>query len=360
MKTTTRERERSGSGTCSAELAAVDALAARAGRSPANLSAQPSRRPTAAADDPAPARPRRRRSRVLLRRTIDTYRDEPAGLGWLQHHLARLDEPLRVAIAGKVKAGKSTLLNALVGEEIAPTDAGECTRVVTWYRDAPAPRITLHPHGRRRRGSCRSAGTSGALTLDLARHARRATSTGSTSTGRRRACAHQTLIDTPGIASLSTDTSARTGAFLAPDDAPSPADAVIYLMRHLHADDVRLPRGLPRPGAATATPVNTDRRAVPGRRDRRRPARRAALGRGHRPPLPRRRQGPRRCARPSCRWPACSPRPGARCARRSSGARRAGRRGPRADVDAMLLSADRFAAAVRRRHRSCRRGGAPR
>jgi predicted GTPase len=27
---------------------------------------------------------------------------------------ARLDEPLRVAVAGKVKAGKSTLLNALV------------------------------------------------------------------------------------------------------------------------------------------------------------------------------------------------------------------------------------------------------
>ena len=47
----------------------------------------------------------------------------------------RMDEPIRVAIAGKVKAGKSTLLNALVGEELAPTDAGECTRIVTWYRD---------------------------------------------------------------------------------------------------------------------------------------------------------------------------------------------------------------------------------
>ena len=46
----------------------------------------------------------------------------------------RLDEPLRVAIAGRVKAGKSTLLNALIGERLAATDAGECTRIVTWYR----------------------------------------------------------------------------------------------------------------------------------------------------------------------------------------------------------------------------------
>ena len=29
---------------------------------------------------------------------------------------------------------------------------------------------------------------------------------------------NQTLIDTPGIASLSKDTSARAGGFLAPDD----------------------------------------------------------------------------------------------------------------------------------------------
>ena len=36
-----------------------------------------------------------------------------------------------------MKAGKSTLLNALVGERLAPTDAGECTRIVSWYREGP-------------------------------------------------------------------------------------------------------------------------------------------------------------------------------------------------------------------------------
>ena len=103
----------------------------------------------------------------------------------------------------------------------------------------------------------------------------------------------QTLIDTPGIASLSTDTSARAGAFLAPEDAPTQADAVIYLMRHLHATDVRFLESFYDQGVARATPINTIARAVAGGRDRRRTAGRAELGAAHRPSLPGRRQDPR-------------------------------------------------------------------
>ena len=193
--------------------------------------------------------------RVLLRRTIDAYRDSPQAVGWLEHNLGRFDEPLRVAIAGKVKAGKSTLLNALVGEEIAPTDAGECTRIVTWYRDAQIPRVTLHP----RSGAPRQLTISrnaGALSFDLQglpvdRVERLDVQWPSQS------LRAQTLIDTPGIASLSADTSARAGAFLTPEDAPTQADAVIYLMRHLHATDVRFLESFFDQGVARATPVNT-------------------------------------------------------------------------------------------------------
>ena len=83
--------------------------------------------------------------RALLTQATQLYAAIPAASQRLQAVLDRLDEPLRVAIAGKVKAGKSTLLNALVGEELAPTGAGECTRIVTWYRDGITYRATLEP-----------------------------------------------------------------------------------------------------------------------------------------------------------------------------------------------------------------------
>ncbi|MCU1654057.1 MAG: GTP-binding protein, partial [Pseudonocardia sp.] len=40
--------------------------------------------------------------RNLLGRAIETYGDSPQAAGWLRMHLTRFDEPLRVAIAGKV------------------------------------------------------------------------------------------------------------------------------------------------------------------------------------------------------------------------------------------------------------------
>jgi hypothetical protein len=193
--------------------------------------------------------------RNLLTRALDTYSDSPQALGWLRMHQARFDEPLRVAIAGKVKAGKSTLLNALVGEEIAPTDAGECTRVVTWYQDGNTPKVMLHPKGSpphqlsiHRHDGALSFDLGGMpperidrLVVDWPSQSLRGT----------------TLIDTPGIDSLSTDVSARSHQFLAPEDAPTAADAVVYLMRHLHSGDVRFLESFHDQGVARATAVNT-------------------------------------------------------------------------------------------------------
>lgn len=179
----------------------------------------------------------------------------PAARAELEGALIRLDEPLRVAIAGKVKAGKSTLLNALVGEALAPTDAGECTRIVTWYRDGTTYRVELVPRDgeavqvpfERREGSLdvdlgdREPGEVDRLLVTWPSQRLR----------------QLTLVDTPGIDSVSVDVSGRTLDFLTPESGrATQADAVIYLMRHLHATDVRFLEAFHDDELARATPVN--------------------------------------------------------------------------------------------------------
>jgi energy-coupling factor transporter ATP-binding protein EcfA2 len=70
----------------------------------------------------------------------------------------RLGEPLRVAIAGRLKSGKSTLVNALIGRRVAPTEVGECTRIVTQFRYGTSDRVDVVRHN----------GTRASLPLDEA------------------------------------------------------------------------------------------------------------------------------------------------------------------------------------------------
>ncbi|MGB7982130.1 MAG: dynamin family protein [Candidatus Nanopelagicales bacterium] len=168
----------------------------------------------------------------------------------------RLAGPLRLAVAGKVKAGKSTLLNAILGEELAPTDAGECTKIVTWYREGNSPQVTVQPHtgpGRIRPWSR----DNGALEVDLgelaAEEVDRIEVNWPTSKLRE-----LTILDTPGIASISADISARTQRVLAAEDGRVPvADAVLYLMRHTHASDVRFLESFHDDELAHGTPMNS-------------------------------------------------------------------------------------------------------
>ncbi len=169
----------------------------------------------------------------------------------------RLDQPLRVALAGSLKAGKSTLLNSLVGQDIAPTDATECTRVVTWYRYGSTPSVTAHAgDGARANVVVRRGGGTHGLTFDLDRLTWNAPAPREVDhlevEWPAAALADTTIIDTPGTSSLSREVSQRTARLLTPEGKQSiavpGADAVVYLLRRLDAADVRF---LERVGAGT-------------------------------------------------------------------------------------------------------------
>jgi hypothetical protein len=174
---------------------------------------------------------------ALVEEALVVYANDAAATEVLEGYARRLAEPLRIAVAGMVKAGKSTLLNAIIGEEIAPTDTGECTRIVTWYRYGHTPRIILYPlEGEPRTLPLNRLDGRLVFLLDglRAEDVDRLVVDWPSQSLR-----DITLIDTPGIASLSEDVSARSASFLTPADAPSQADAIIYLMRHMHASDLR-------------------------------------------------------------------------------------------------------------------------
>lgn len=182
------------------------------------------------------------------------YEDDPQAREVLADLDRRLHEPLRLALAGMVKAGKSTLLNAILGEQIAPTDAGECTRVVTWYRYSDTPSVTLHlKDGQARRLPVKRDKGHLVLTLGgVAPEEAEWIDVGWPSAGLRDVI----LIDTPGIASISQSTSARSTTFLTPEDAPSSADAIVYLLRHLHASDLKFLEAFRDTAAGASQTVN--------------------------------------------------------------------------------------------------------
>ncbi len=185
--------------------------------------------------------------RAILGGTIQAYRGEPnyRQRGDIFYELdrigARLAEPIRIALAGTLKAGKSTLLNALVGEDIAPTDATEATRIVTWFRHGPAPKVTANHRGGRRSNVpiSQGAGPQGGLTFDL-RTLNPADVIDLDVEWPAEELADTTIIDTPGTSSLTREASQRTLQLLVPPDGVPRVDAVVFLLRTLNAADIAL------------------------------------------------------------------------------------------------------------------------
>jgi hypothetical protein len=180
----------------------------------------------------------------MLRDAIDVYRDSPRALNWLRRHMDRLAEPLRVAVAGQASVGKSTLINALVGEEVAPLAVEEGSQVMAWYRGGVNPRARVYPTQAPPR-DVPAARMGGQLHIDLEGWR-------SDQVDRvvvdwpSRTLRGMTLIDTPGVD---------------PSDAGTrislEVDAVLYLMRQLHSTDVGFLQSLQDHPIARETPVNS-------------------------------------------------------------------------------------------------------
>jgi hypothetical protein len=152
---------------------------------------------------------------------------------------AGLDDQLRIAVAGRLKAGKSTLVNAILHQRIAPTDVGECTRVVTVFRYGYPERVVVHPRDGEPREQPLSVDIGLPETLGLPPEDVRRVEVQLSN----QALADIVLVDTPGLASATETTSATAREYLAIDgasrDAVSGVEALVYVLSKSPREDDR-------------------------------------------------------------------------------------------------------------------------
>ena len=208
-----------------------------------------------------------------LRPTLD-----PASAVRLDHVVTRLAGPLQLAVAGRIKSGKSTVVNALIGRRVAPTDVRECTRLVTRFQYGTVDRVeVVHTDGSRRTLPYDSDGL---VPRDLGADVDTIAYVDAYLTSA--ILRTVTVIDTPGLGSLDRASSRRTevllgaggGAPVSPDEvtpragepgldagsqaAIAQAEAVLYVLTQAaRADDEQALAGFHAYSTAhTASPVN--------------------------------------------------------------------------------------------------------
>lgn len=187
---------------------------------------------------------------ALLRDALDRFRDDSRVVGELRHQLDRLEAPLHIAIAGGWQSGKSTTLNAIMGEEVAPVEVPDGDCVLTWYEDAPHPRATAYSKVGPPQELAITKSPTG-MRVDLV-GLRPGEVDDIVVRWPTRALRQATLIDTPAVASPGAE-GGRTSVL---DRIRRDADAVLFLTRDGRDSDLRVLRALGTGVVDQAAPVN--------------------------------------------------------------------------------------------------------
>jgi len=205
----------------------------------------------------------------LFQWAIDRTTNQPALENFnrvLRECQRRLHQPMRVAIVGSIKAGKSTLMNALLGEALVATGAVEATFNVNWLRYGERPSLQVHFKDNRSPES-KSFEELTALTLRAAENRDYLLRIKYIEVAYPNDILHTfNLIDTPGLQSFYHDDSQNTLDFLqlhgqelsdVTQAEAANADAVLYLFSHsLGIEDKSIVEQFQGPAAGQTTPIN--------------------------------------------------------------------------------------------------------
>jgi hypothetical protein len=189
------------------------------------------------------------RVRALLGAAVERYADGPAGAE-LADAARRLDEPVRVAVVGRAGAGTSTVVNALLGQELAATSGRPGSRLVVWFRDGDGRGVTVCPRQGPPRPAtfaatdlCAGVGWAGLSPEDVDHLVVEWPAP---------VLAAMTLIDVPGLAGpgLVAGTDSGGPALFGDGNRAPVADAVIHVVRRRGAEDA-----MPAPDARAGPPA---------------------------------------------------------------------------------------------------------
>lgn len=187
----------------------------------------------------------------------------------LQQNYQKLDQPMRVAIVGKIKTGKSTLMNALLGEAVVATGTIEATFNVNWLQYGEQPGLRIHFKDGRP-PSVKSLAELAAITVRSqdADHRAYLLSIEYVEVFHPNPLLNTfNLIDTPGLDSFYQDDSQNTYDFLklhgkqlteSTQTEAAKADAVLYLFsQSVHESDRAVAEQLQGASIGRATPINS-------------------------------------------------------------------------------------------------------